>query len=258
MWVSELKKFRAVSKNKRAKFEEMKGFEHVIQAPFNTIKNNDFRLKGKWREKFFRNDHPIILELGCGKGEYSVELAEKHLDKNFLGVDIKGARLWKGAKIALDKGLKNVGFLRTNIEIIEQFFGPEEVDEIWLTFPDPQMKKTRKRLTSTFFLKKYKQFLKNGGIIHLKTDSNFQYSYTRALVHLNGFEMVADTDNLYASDILNDTLRIKTFYEKQWLSRGIPIKYLAFCLNDSQWQEPEMKFEKDGYRSYGRSARGIN
>lgn len=247
-----------MSKNKLAKFEEMKGFEHVVQAPYNVVKNNDFHLKGKWREIFFENNNPIILELGCGKGEYSVELAEKYPGKNFLGVDIKGARLWKGARIALDKGLKNTGFLRTNIEIIGQFFGPEEVDEIWLTFPDPQMKKTSKRLTSTFFLKKYQPFLKKNGIIHLKTDSNFQFSYTSALVHLNGFEVLAETDNLYESDILNDTLRIKTFYEKQWLSRGIPIKYLAFRLNDTEFREPQEEFEKDEYRSFGRSAREMN
>jgi len=246
-----------VGKNKLAKFEEMKGFEHVIQAPFNAINNNDFRLKGKWRTEFFGNNYPIILELGCGKGEYSVELAEKHPDKNFLGVDIKGARLWKGAKIALDKKLTNVGFLRTNIEIISQFFGQEEIDEIWLTFPDPQMKKLRKRLTSTTFLKKYKTFLKKDGIIHLKTDSKFQYSYTSALVHLNEFEILAETDNLYESDILNDILRIKTFYEKQWLERRIPIKYLAFRLNSKNWQEPDIKIEKDEYRSFGRSAREI-
>ncbi len=255
MLESELKKFRDVSKNKLAKFEEMKGFEHVVQAPYKAIKNNDFHLKGRWRENFFGNNNPIILELGCGKGEYSVEMAEKHPDKNFLGVDIKGARLWKGAKIAQEKGLGNVGFLRTNIEIIGQFFGPEEVDEIWLTFPDPQMKKTRKRLTSTIFLKKYMPFLKKEGIIHLKTDSQFQYSYTCALAHLNGFEILAETDNLYQSDIQNNTLRIKTFYEKQWLSRGIPIKYLAFRLNEKEWNEPQEEFERDEYRSFGRSAR---
>ena len=255
MLESGLKKFRVVSKNKLTKFEEMKGYEHVFQAPFNAIKNSDFFLKGQWGTEFFENQNPLVLELGCGKGEYSVELAEKHPEKNFLGIDIKGARLWKGAKIALEKKLKNVGFLRTQIEIIGQFFGPDEVDEIWLTFPDPQMKKTRKRLTSTFFLKKYKTFLKKEGIIHLKTDSNFQYSYTSALVHLNEFEIIAETGDLYESAILNDTLRIKTFYEKQWLSRGIPIKYLAFRLNDKDWQEPEMEFEKDEYRSFGRRAR---
>ena len=244
-----------MSKNKLAKFEEMKSFEHVVQAPFNKIKHNDFQLKGKWATEFFRNDNPIILELGCGKGEYTVELAEKYPDKNFIGVDIKGARLWKGAKIALQKKLKNVAFLRTNIEIIGQFFGENEIDEIWLTFPDPQMKKFRKRLTSTNFLEKYRNFLKKDGIIHLKTDSNFQYNYTSALVHKNDFEILAETNNLYESEILDETLQIKTFYEKQWLSRGITIKYLAFKLSETEFKEPEIKIEKDEYRSFGRSAR---
>jgi tRNA (guanine-N7-)-methyltransferase len=246
-----------VGKNKLVKFEEMKAFEHVVQAPYNTLRNNEFHLKGKWRSEFFGNQNPIVLELGCGKGEYSVELAEKYPDTNYLGVDIKGARLWKGAKTAKDKGLKNVGFLRTNIEIINLFFAPGEVNEIWLTFPDPQMKKTSKRLTSTSFLNRYRQFLKKDGIIHLKTDSNFQYLYTRALSMLNNFEVIADTSNLYESEILNDTLRIKTFYEKQWLSRGIKINTLAFRLNDAEFLEPEIDIEKDEYRSFGRSAREL-
>lgn len=232
----------------------MQGFRHVVQAPYHTIKNNDFHLKGAWGEKFFGNNHPIIVELGCGKGEYSVGLAEKNPGINFLGVDIKGARIWKGAKTALEKDLKNVGFLRSNIEIIGQFFGPEEISEIWLTFPDPQMKKTRKRLTSTFFLKKYQPILKKDGIIHLKTDSRFQFAYTSALVHLNGLDVLAETEDLYGSEILNDTLRIKTFYENQWLSRGIPIKYLAFQLSKGDLKEPETEIEKDDYRSFGRSA----
>ena len=257
MLVSGSKKFPKVGKNKLAKFEEMKGFSHVVQAPFNVLRNNDFHLKEKWSDQFFKNKNPIVLELGCGKGEYSVELAERNPQKNYLGIDIKGARIWKGAKSALEKELSNVGFLRTNIEIVNQFFAPDEVDEIWLTFPDPQMKKTSKRLTSSFFLNRYKQFLKKEGIIHLKTDSNFQYSYTSALVHLNKLEIIAETDNLYESDILNDTLRIKTFYEKQWLSRGITIKYLAFRLNDTVLREPEGVFEKDEYRSFGRSARDV-
>src|SRR5690554_4601268 len=148
MLVSGSKKFPKVGKNKLAKFEEMKGFSHVVQAPFNVLRNNDFHLKGKWSDQFFKNENPIVLELGCGKGEYSVELAERNPQKNYLGIDIKGARIWKGAKSALEKELSNVGFLRTNIEIVNQFFAPDEVDEIWLTFPDPQMKKTSKRLTS--------------------------------------------------------------------------------------------------------------
>ncbi len=244
-----------MGKNKRAKFEELKAFEHVVQAPYYKLQGKDFPLKGKWCTSFFGNQNPLVLELGCGKGEYSVELAEKLPDKNFLGVDIKGARLWKGAKTASQKGLKNVGFVRTNIEIINRFFAPEEVDEIWLTFPDPQMKKASKRLTSASFLSKYSQFLKKDGIIHLKTDSNFQYSYTRNLVLLNKLKLIADTSNLYDSDLLNETLQIKTFYERQWLSRGISIKYLAFELRNNEFCETEINIEKDEYRSFGRSAR---
>jgi tRNA (guanine-N7-)-methyltransferase len=166
--------------------------------------------------------------------------------------------MYNGAKQAIELGLKNVCFLRTSIEIIDQFFGEEEIAEIWLTFPDPQMKKTRKRLTSTAFLNKYRPFLEKDGIIHLKTDSNFQYTYTHALVHLNKFEVLAETDDLYNSDFLNETLQIKTFYEKQWLARGITIKYIAFKLTDKEFSEPDIEIEKDEYRSFGRSARDIN
>jgi tRNA (guanine-N7-)-methyltransferase len=244
-----------VGKNKLAKFEEMKGFEHVIQAPYSSVKDSNFELKGKWRGSFFRNENSVVLELGCGKGEYTVELAEKNTGINYIGVDIKGARLWEGARIALLKELKNVAFLRTNIEIITQFFAPGEVDEIWLTFPDPQMKKTNKRLTSTNFLNKYKYFLKTDGIIHLKTDSDFLFSYTCALVHLNKFDVLAETGNLYETGIKNENLHIKTFYEKQWLSRGISIKYISFKLNEGNYAEPEIEIERDKYRSFGRSAR---
>lgn len=247
-----------MSKNKLEKFDDMEQFEHVVQAPYNKIQQDDFHLKGNWAKDFFKNDKPIILELGCGKGEYSVALAERNPSFNYLGVDIKGSRLHNGAKKALEKGLKNVGFLRTNIEIIDQFFGEEEIAEIWLTFPDPQMKKTRKRLTSTMFLNKYKHFLKKGGIIHLKTDSNFQYTYTHAMVHLNRFEVLAETDNLYEWELLTETLQIKTFYEKQWLSRGITIKYLAFKPTDIDFAEPDIDIERDDYRSFGRSAQDIH
>lgn len=247
-----------MGKNKLSKFVEMERFENVIQVPYKKLQQENFYLKEKWATQFFENENPIILELGCGKGEYTVELAEKNPNKNFIGVDIKGARMYIGAKQALDKNLKNVAFLRTNIEIINQFFGNDEVAEIWLTFPDPQMKKTRKRLTSTSFLNLYKQFLKTDGIVHLKTDSNFQFTYTSALVHLNEFEILAETDNLYESEILNEILQIKTFYEKQWLSRGITIKYIAFKLSDNNFTEPDIEIEHDEYRSFGRSAKDIH
>ncbi len=247
-----------MGKNKLAKFDEMDRFENVIQAPYKILQSESFFLKGKWADDFFKNPNPVILELGCGKGEYTVELAKKNPAFNYIGVDIKGARMYSGAKKALEKGLKNVAFLRTNIEIINRFFGKGEIAEIWLTFPDPQMKKTRKRLTSTSFLNLYRQFLQNDGIVHLKTDSNFQFTYTSALVHFNRFEILAETDNLYESDILTETLQIKTFYEKQWLSRGITIKYIAFRLNENEFAEPGIEIEKDEYRSFGRSAKDIH
>jgi tRNA (guanine-N7-)-methyltransferase len=247
-----------VGKNKLAKFEDMERFENVIQVPYRKLKEENFELKGKWAKGFFKNNNPIILELGCGKGEYTVELAERNPGINYIGVDIKGARMHVGAKQAIEKKLKNVAFLRTNIEIINHFFAEDEVDEIWLTFPDPQMKKTRKRLTSTSFLDLYKQFLKKEGIVHLKTDSNFQYTYTSTMAHLNRFDILAETDNLYDSEILNETLQIKTFYEKQWLSRGITIKYLAFKINNNELAEPEIEIEKDEYRSFGRSAKDVH
>ncbi len=247
-----------MGKNKLAKFEEMERLENVIQVPYKKLQQENFYLKGKWATDFFKNDNPVILELGCGKGEYTVELADKNPFFNYIGVDIKGARMYVGAKQAIEKELRNVAFLRTNIEIVNQFFNEEEVAEIWLTFPDPQMKKTRKRLTSTSFLNLYKQFLKKEGIVHLKTDSNFQFTYTSALVYLNQFEIVAETNSLYESDILTETLQIKTFYEKQWLSRGITIKYIAFELNENEFVEPDIEIEKDEYRSFGRSAKDIH
>lgn len=244
-----------MGKGKLKKFDEMKNFEHVVQVPFHLIQHDDFELKGKWAQEFFHNENQIVLELGCGKGEYTVEQAAANRGKNYIGVDIKGARLWKGAKLALGQGLKNVGFIRTNIELIGQFFGPGEVSEIWLTFPDPQMRKSRKRLTSTFFIEKYRSFLKPEGLIHLKTDSNFQYNYTREMAKLNHFEIIDDTDNLYEWEHLNDTLRIRTFYEKQWIERGITIKYLSFKVHNNALHEPTIEIEKDEYRSFGRSAR---
>lgn len=246
-----------MSKNKLAKFAEMEHFQNVIQAPLRQLNNEDFYLKGNWAEKIFNNSNPVILELGCGKGEYTVQLAEKYPEINFIGVDIKGARMFTGAKQAIVKNLKNAAFLRTNIEAIDRFFKAGEVAEIWLTFPDPQMKKTSRRLTSSYFLERYRRILQPGGIIHLKTDSNFQFSYTRELAHFNQFELIAETPDLYESEYLNDLLQIKTFYEKQWLDRGIKIKYIAFRLHSEEIKEPEVEIERDEYRSFGRSARDL-
>ncbi|MGE0018930.1 MAG: tRNA (guanosine(46)-N7)-methyltransferase TrmB [Draconibacterium sp.] len=246
-----------MGKNKLAKFAEMRGFENVIEAPYRQLQNEDFYLKGNWAARVFDNQNPVILELGCGKGEYTVQLGEKYPETNFIGVDIKGARLYTGAKQALEKELKNVAFLRTNIEAIERFFASGEVTEIWLTFPDPQMKKTSRRLTSSLFLERYRRILIPGGTIHLKTDSNFQFTYTSELAHLNEFEILAETRDLYESEYLNDLLQIKTFYEKQWLDRGIKIKYIAFKLHNEDIKEPQTEIEHDEYRSFGRSARDL-
>lgn len=164
-----------MSKGKLAKFADLETYENVFQYPYSAMEQVEFGMRGHWHEQFFKNSNPIVLELGCGKGEYTVELAKRYPQMNFIGVDIKGARLWTGATQAIQAGLKNVAFLRTNIEIIDRFFGPDEVEEIWLTFSDPQMKNPRKRLTSTYFLQRYRHFLKGNGIIHLKTDSNFLY-----------------------------------------------------------------------------------
>ena len=244
-----------MGKGKLKKFADLASYEHVIEAPLMSINQPDHELKGKWAG-FFGNENPIVLELGCGKGEYSVQLAEKYQDKNFIGVDIKGARMWKGATEAAKKGLKNVAFLRTSIEIINTFFAEGEVSEIWLTFPDPQMKKTRRRLTATNFIENYRKLLVKNGLVHLKTDSNFQYLYTEAMVKKNKFDIVCNTNDLYNSGIADEILSIRTFYEKQWLDRGISIKYISFRLNHNEpLSEPDVEIEKDPYRSFGRSAR---
>ena len=174
-----------MGKGKLAKFADMATYNNVFQYPYGALKDIAFPLTGRWREDYFHNDNPIILELGCGKGEYTVGLAKMFPDVNFIGVDIKGARMWTGATQAQNEGLKNVAFLRTNIEIIDRFFAEGEVQEIWLTFCDPQMKNPRKRLTSTWFLERYRKFLSDGGFVHLKTDSNFLFTYTSLLVEKN-------------------------------------------------------------------------
>lgn len=244
-----------MGKNKLAKFADMEEFPHVFQVPSHSLREgNLFEMKGKWNELFFKNEHPIVLELGCGKGEYTVGLGQLYPDKNFIGVDIKGARLWTGAKDSFEKDMKNVAFLRTDIEMIHHFFDQNEVSEIWLTFPDPQMKKVTKRLTATNFMKSYQQFLKPSGKIHLKTDSNFMFTYTCAMVNINQLPVVFSTDNLYESDLQDSILSIKTYYEQQWLGRGLTIKYIQFLLeNKDEFIEPGIEIEHDAYRSFGRS-----
>ena len=242
-----------MGKNKLKKFAEMNTFENVFQYPFAVVEHEGFPLKGKWKSDFFRNDNPIVLELGCGKGEYAVGLARRFPDKNYIGVDIKGARMWTGAKAAVKEGISNVAFLRTNIELIDRFFEAGEVSEIWITFPDPQMKKVRKRLTSSRFLDLYRNILVADGIVHLKTDSPFLYTYTDALVKLNQLPTEINTSDLYHSDVVDDILEIKTFYEQQWLDRGLTIKYIKFHLDHTtQLQEPDIEIEEDTYRSFSR------
>jgi len=188
-----------MGKNKLKKFADMREWSHVYefaQSDYATMDNN---LKGRWQESVFKNNYPLVLELGCGKGEYTVGLAELFPDKNFIGIDIKGARMWTGARQALEKGLNNVAFLRTHIEFIEHFFAENEVSEIWLTFPDPQMKKLRKRLTSTRFVQAYGRILKAGGCVHLKTDSQFMFSYTQAMVEINHLPVHYQTSDLFRS-----------------------------------------------------------
>lgn len=242
-----------MGKNKLKKFAEMEQLPNVFQYPFAVLRDSGFHLKGQWNRDYFKNDNPIVLELGCGKGEYTVGLAERIPDKNYIGVDIKGARMWTGAKYAATAGLGNVAFLRTNIELIDHFFAPGEVSEIWITFPDPQMKKVNKRLTGTNFLKIYGRILVPDGTIHLKTDSPFLYTYTDALVRLNQFRTDINTNDLYHSIHSNEILGIKTFYEQQWLERGLSIKYIKFhpCAYD-KLQEPDIEIEPDTYRSFSR------
>ena len=245
-----------MAKNKLQKFADMETYSHVFQYPFAVLRERGFDMRGKWNEMFFHNDNPIVLELGCGKGEYAVGLARRYPDKNFIGVDIKGARMWTGASEAKAEGIENVAFLRTHIELITHFFAPGEVSEIWITFPDPQMKKTRKRLTSTRMLELYREILKENGIIHLKSDSPFLYTYTRAMVQENNFPILIDTDDLYNSGIDDDILGIKTFYEQQWLERGKSIKYIKFvCEPRQELIEPDVEIELDDYRSFNRSKR---
>ncbi|MBR1803639.1 MAG: tRNA (guanosine(46)-N7)-methyltransferase TrmB [Muribaculaceae bacterium] len=242
-----------MGKNKLKKFAEMETMDCVFQFPFSALKDGNCPMRRHWNELYFHNQNPIVLELGCGKGEYAVGLGKRFPEKNYIGVDIKGARMWTGAKQVVEQGLTNVAFLRTSIELIDRLFAPDEVSEIWITFPDPQMKKVNKRLTSTRFLDNYRHILKSDGIVHLKTDSPFLYTYTSELVKVNNLPTEVNTSDLYSSGMADDILEIKTYYEQQWLSRGLTIKYLKFHLpHDVQLIEPDIEIEPDTYRSYNR------
>ena len=253
---SQNRRKETMSKGKLEKFADMASYPHVFEYPYSVVDDVPFEMKGEWNERFFKNDHPIVLELGCGRGEYTVGLGRMFPDKNFIGVDIKGARMWSGATESLQSGMTNVAFLRTNIEIIDRFFAPGEVSEIWLTFSDPQMKKATKRLTSTYFMERYRKFLVDGGIVHLKTDSNFMFTYTRYMIEKNALPVEVMTEDLYHSGMADDILSIKTYYEQQWLDRGLNIKYVKFHLPQAgELHEPEVEIELDEYRSYNRSKR---
>lgn len=252
-----------MSKGKLQKFAEMETFSNVFQFPYSSFDAPRHEMAGRWRERYFHNDNPIVLELGCGKGEYTVELARLFPDVNFIGVDIKGARMHKGAKEALEAGLPNAAFLRTNIEIIDRFFAEDEVQEIWLTFSDPQMKNPRKRLTSTYFMERYRRFLVDGGIVHLKTDSNFLFTYTTYMVESNQLPVLFRTEDLYHDERIDEATRsilsIQTYYESQWIARGLNIKYMKFRLpRMAVLQEPEVEIELDDYRSYKRTKRSAS
>lgn len=261
-----------MGKNKLKKFAEMETFHNVFQCGARDISAIHYPLSedelpvhpmaGHWRENYFHSANPIVLELGCGRGEYTVGLARRYPEKNFIGVDIKGARMWAGARVAEHEGLQNVAFLRTNIEFITSFFAADEVDEIWITFCDPQMKKATKRLTSTYFMQRYQRIVRPDGLIHLKTDSPFLYTYTMEMLRLNPYPLVCHTDNLYAdlfdeiekNEHLNDARALQTHYERQWLSRGMQIKFIEWKLTPlNRWEEPTIDIERDSYRSYGRN-----
>ncbi len=225
-----------MGKNKLARWAEIKTFGNVIEPDNIFAREQPHPLKGLWKQNYFMNNNPITVELGCGKGEYTVGLAEKMPYKNFIGIDIKGARIWKGAKSAFEKKLTNVLFIRTRIEFITSFFAEDEVDEIWLTFPDPHEKRrsVNRRLTSPPFLNKYRTFLKDRGLIHLKTDNYLLYEYTLCLVSKNALETLASSTDIYSDYPGDEILTLKTFYEEGFLKEGKKIHYLSFRLDKNR------------------------
>ncbi len=220
----------AMAKDKLARFAAIKTFSNVLEHHYQA----SFPMKGHWHRDFFKNDHPIVLELGCGKGEYSVGMSRLFPEKNFLGLDIKGNRMFIGARQALKENLNNVGFLRTRIDFVESLFGPDEVDEIWLTFSDPQPQKPKKRLSSSLFINRYRSFLKPGGTIHVKTDNDLLFDFTMEEIELHGYTIIDYRPDLYATlngaedSVENTIFRIKTHYETLFHAKGHVIKYVSF------------------------------
>ncbi|MCQ2960583.1 MAG: tRNA (guanosine(46)-N7)-methyltransferase TrmB [Bacteroidales bacterium] len=229
------------AKNKLQRFADNEQFANVIQPDFEEVFRKDYVLKNDWRKSYWKNENPIVLELGCGKGEYTVALAEKNLQNNYIGIDIKGARFWRGAKTAIEKGMENVAFLRTRIEFVDSFFGKNEVDEIWITFPDPQLreKRAKKRLTSPRFLNMYIGMLKPDAVVNLKTDSKELFDYTKSVLEYNNQEILVATDDLYNSRYDDEILSIKTHYESYYLTQGKKITYIRFRLKGEIKDLPE-------------------
>jgi len=230
-----------MAKKKLQRFKQLEGYSHVIQPDFRVLMNDEFAIKGKWRQEVFKNDNPIVLELGCGKGEYSVNLARKYPEKNFLGVDIKGARIWYGATEALEEGLTNVAFLRTRIDFIASCFEKNEIDEIWITFPDPQPegRRERKRLTHKMFIDRYRKFLKPTGFVHLKTDSRFLYDFTQTEIADHKYDLCFASSKIYEdmkelSEEEQEVLKIKTHYEAIFSAKGHSITYTKFGIHHAE------------------------
>ncbi|MDC0007260.1 tRNA (guanosine(46)-N7)-methyltransferase TrmB [Winogradskyella sp.] len=222
------------SKNKLKRFKENETFHNVFQPSREELVDAVYKLKGKWRKDVFKNDNPIVLELGCGKGEYTVGLAKRFPNKNFIGIDIKGARFWRGAKTAIEDNIDNAAFIRTQIELITYIFEENEVDEIWITFPDPQIKykRTKHRMTNLEFLERYKKVLKTNGLMHLKTDSEFMHGYTLGLLHGAGHEVLYANHNVYKLEgSPEEVTEIQTYYESQYLAKDKAITYIRFQIN---------------------------
>ena len=241
-----------MGKDKLRRFAENLTFDCMIQPEFEDIFHRDHPLKGRWHQDFFHNNKPIVLELGCGKGEYTIALAQRDPDRNYIGIDIKGARMWRGAKTATEQNMKNVAFVRTRIEFINSFFGEGEISEVWITFPDPQLKtrRAKKRLTAPLFLERYAKMLSEDGVINLKTDSQHLFAYTSAVIDHFSLPCEVANDDIYGSGYADEVLSVKTAYEQMFLERGLPITYTRFSLGGQQnfewfdWEGDDVE-EKD-------------